>query len=158
MIAAQPFDRRVILVGGGLFAVLIAVSVRYGFQRDELYFLDRARHLQLSYVDQPVLAPLLTWVALKLFGASVVGLGRRAPYEHWADVCGTEPGGVDRPAPHSVPPDHGPTLGRCALSCEALVPSHRSAANPIDGCGRGPAWPADPPDRSCVTRAAESRQ
>jgi hypothetical protein len=28
MIAAQPFDRRVILVGGGLFPVLLAVSAR----------------------------------------------------------------------------------------------------------------------------------
>ena len=60
----QPFDRRVILVGGVVFAVLMALSPRYGFDRDELYFLDAARHLQASYVDQPVLTPLLAWVSL----------------------------------------------------------------------------------------------
>jgi Dolichyl-phosphate-mannose-protein mannosyltransferase len=72
--AAGPFDRRVIAVGGIVFAVLMALSDRYGFDRDELYFLDCARHLQASYVDQPVLAPLLAWVSLKLFGVSLPGL------------------------------------------------------------------------------------
>jgi 4-amino-4-deoxy-L-arabinose transferase-like glycosyltransferase len=85
-IPAQPFDRRVILVGGALFAVLMALSARYGFQRDELYFLDCARHLQLSYVDQPALAPLLTWVALKLFGVSVVGLRLFSSLAAWGVV------------------------------------------------------------------------
>ncbi len=70
----RPFDRRVILVGGVVFAVLMALSPRYGFPRDELYVLDAARHLQASYVDQPVLTPLLAWVSLKLFGVSLAGL------------------------------------------------------------------------------------
>jgi len=74
MPVAGPFDRRVIWVGGIVFAVLMALSARYGFDRDELYFLDGARHLQASYVDQPVLAPLLAWVSLKLFGVSLPGL------------------------------------------------------------------------------------
>jgi Dolichyl-phosphate-mannose-protein mannosyltransferase len=69
-----PFDRRVIAVGGVVFAVLMALSARYGFEQDELYFLDCARHLQASYVDQPVLAPLLAWVSLHLFGVSLPGL------------------------------------------------------------------------------------
>jgi 4-amino-4-deoxy-L-arabinose transferase-like glycosyltransferase len=64
----------VILAGGVMFAVLMALSPRYGFHRDELYFLDDARHLQASYVDQPVLTPLLAWVSLKLFGVSLTGL------------------------------------------------------------------------------------
>jgi hypothetical protein len=69
-----PFDRRVFAVGGIVFAVLMGLSMRYGFDRDELYFLDSARHLQASYVDQPVLAPLLAWVSLHLFGVSLSGL------------------------------------------------------------------------------------
>jgi hypothetical protein len=45
---ADPFDWRVIWVGGVVFAVLMALSARYGFDRDELYFLDAARHLQAA--------------------------------------------------------------------------------------------------------------
>ena len=67
-------NRWTYVVGGVVFAVLMALSPRYGFHRDELYFLDSARHLQASYVDQPVLTPLLAWVSLKLFGVSLAGL------------------------------------------------------------------------------------
>ncbi|WP_328317253.1 ArnT family glycosyltransferase [Streptomyces sp. NBC_00388] len=69
-----PLDRRVYVVAGTVLAVLMALSSRYGFHRDELYFLDCARHLQASYVDQPVLAPLLARVSLSLFGVSEAGL------------------------------------------------------------------------------------
>jgi dolichyl-phosphate-mannose-protein mannosyltransferase len=81
-----PFDRRVIVAGGVVFAVLMAVSDRYGFHRDELYFLDCARHLQASYVDQPVLGPLLAWVSLKLFGVSLPGLRVWPALAAWATV------------------------------------------------------------------------
>jgi energy-coupling factor transporter ATP-binding protein EcfA2 len=81
-----PFDRRVIAVGGIVFAALMALSARYGFDRDELYFLDCARHLQASYVDQPVLAPLLAWVSLKLFGVSLPGLRVWPALAAWATV------------------------------------------------------------------------
>ncbi len=81
-----PFDRRVIAVGGVVFAVLMALSDRYGFDRDELYFLDCARHLQASYVDQPVLAPLLAWVSLHLFGVSLPGLRVWPALAAWATV------------------------------------------------------------------------
>ena len=83
---ASPFDWRVIGVGGIVFAVLMALSARYGFHRDELYMLDCARHLQASYVDQPVLAPLLAWVSLKLFGVSVTGLRVWPALAAWATV------------------------------------------------------------------------
>src|ERR1035438_9973344 len=86
MPVASPFDRRVIWVGGIVFAVLVALSARYGFDRDELYFLDGARHLQASYVDQPVLAPLLAWVSLKLFGVSLPGLRVWPALVAWATV------------------------------------------------------------------------
>jgi hypothetical protein len=82
----SPFDRRVIWVGGIVFAVLMALSARYGFDRDELYFLDGARHLQASYVDQPVLGPLLAWVSLKLFGVSLPGLRVWPALAAWATV------------------------------------------------------------------------
>lgn len=73
-VSVKPFDRRAVVVGGIVFMVLMMLSTRYGFQRDELYFLDCARHLQASYVDQPVLAPLLARASLALFGVSLPGL------------------------------------------------------------------------------------
>jgi 4-amino-4-deoxy-L-arabinose transferase-like glycosyltransferase len=72
--ALAPVDRRIFVVAGAVFAVLMAFSARYGFDRDELYFLDCARHLSLSYVDQPVFAPLVARVSLDLFGVSLTGL------------------------------------------------------------------------------------
>ena len=48
------------VIGAVFVAVELAVSGRYGFQQDELYFLVAGHHLALGYVDQPPLAPLLT--------------------------------------------------------------------------------------------------
>lgn len=52
----------------------MALCGRYGFQRDEVYFLDCARHLPARYVGQPGFAPLLAHVSLSLFGVSLPGL------------------------------------------------------------------------------------
>jgi hypothetical protein len=50
-------------------AVELAVSGRYGFQQDELYFLVAGHHLAFGYVDQPPLAPMLTRIT-DLLGVS----------------------------------------------------------------------------------------
>ena len=70
----RSFDWRVLGIGLLVFAVLMALSDRYGFHRDELYMVECGRHLQASYVDQPVLAPLLARISLSLFGLSLPGL------------------------------------------------------------------------------------
>ena len=57
----------------GLFALLMSVSGRYGYHRDELYFLVAGRHLAWGYVDQPPLTPLLTRGMSVLVGDSLVG-------------------------------------------------------------------------------------
>jgi 4-amino-4-deoxy-L-arabinose transferase-like glycosyltransferase len=48
------------LIAAVFVAVELAVSGRYGFQQDELYFIVAGRHLAFGYVDQPPLVPLLT--------------------------------------------------------------------------------------------------
>jgi 4-amino-4-deoxy-L-arabinose transferase-like glycosyltransferase len=48
------------VIAGVVVAVELAVSARYGFQQDELYFLVAGHHLAFGYVDQPPLIPLLT--------------------------------------------------------------------------------------------------
>lgn len=43
----------------GTSALLLLVSGRYGYHRDELYFLQAGRHLAWGYPDQPPLVPLI---------------------------------------------------------------------------------------------------
>jgi 4-amino-4-deoxy-L-arabinose transferase-like glycosyltransferase len=73
-IRLAPVDRRIFAVAAATLILLVALSARYGIHRDELYFLDCARHLSLSYVDQPLFTPLLARLSLSLFGVSVIGL------------------------------------------------------------------------------------
>src|SRR5436305_10793292 len=51
--------RPVGVVAGLAGLVLLAVSGRYGYHRDELYFLACGRHLAWGYPDQPPFVPLL---------------------------------------------------------------------------------------------------
>jgi 4-amino-4-deoxy-L-arabinose transferase-like glycosyltransferase len=58
------------LIAAAFLAVELAVSGRYGFQQDELYFIVAGHHLTFGYVDQPPLVPLLTRVTTGIVGIS----------------------------------------------------------------------------------------
>ena len=44
---------------------------RYGFFRDELYYIACGEHLAWGYVDQPPLIALMAWISRHLFGNSL---------------------------------------------------------------------------------------
>ena len=62
----------------GLAAVKVAVSMvlagRYGWHRDELYYLATARHLGLGYVDYPPVTPAIARQVQVVAPDSVVAL------------------------------------------------------------------------------------
>jgi hypothetical protein len=71
---ARPAPRRgVILIAAAAVALELAVSARYGYARDELYFLAAGKHLAFGYVDQPPLAPLLARITSFLTGDTLAG-------------------------------------------------------------------------------------
>lgn len=56
------------------FVFHIVNAGRYGYQRDELYFLSCAQHLAWGYVDQPPLIAVIAKLARALFGDSLYAI------------------------------------------------------------------------------------
>lgn len=66
--------RWIALIAAVAFAVEMAVSARYGYHRDELYFLAAGQHPAFGYVDQPPLTPLLARLSALASGNSLIAL------------------------------------------------------------------------------------
>jgi hypothetical protein len=67
--------RGLLLASGALaFALLMLTATRYGYHRDELYFLAASRRMAWGYVDQPPLSVAFVWLSRVLFGGSLAGL------------------------------------------------------------------------------------
>jgi len=76
--AAEPPGRAprlgIAVIAAAAFGLEMAVSARYGYHRDELYFLSAGQHLAFGYVDQPPLTPLLARITSAATGDTLVGL------------------------------------------------------------------------------------
>ena len=81
--ASQPPDEGGRFTNGPALVFYIATALtvahiifarRYGYFRDELYYLACAEHLSAGYVDQPPLIAYVAWFARHVFGEGLIGL------------------------------------------------------------------------------------
>ena len=66
--------RPVLVTAALLAAALLATATRYGYHRDELYFLAAGRRLAWGYPDQPPLTPAIARAVTALAGDSLLAL------------------------------------------------------------------------------------
>lgn len=83
--AAAAARRLAWTLGGLTFLVHFALNGRYGFFRDELYFIACGRHLAWGYVDQPPLVAVMARFGELLGGGSLWGF--RVPANAAAAAC-----------------------------------------------------------------------
>jgi Dolichyl-phosphate-mannose-protein mannosyltransferase len=64
----------VLYIAAASFLAHMLTAGRYGYFRDELYYLACARHLAFGYVDQPPMIALVTWLTVHTIGTSLEAL------------------------------------------------------------------------------------
>ncbi len=62
------------LIGTIYLMLFLATAGRYGIFRDELYYIDCARHMAWGYVDQPPFSIAVLWAVLKSLGDSILAI------------------------------------------------------------------------------------
>ena len=72
--ALTPLSRSVLVIAVATLVLLVGLSGRYGYHRDELYYLEAGRHLAWGYPDQPPFTPLLARLMSYLAPGSLVVL------------------------------------------------------------------------------------
>jgi 4-amino-4-deoxy-L-arabinose transferase-like glycosyltransferase len=64
----------VLYISAASFLAHMLTAGRYGYFRDELYYLACARHPAFGYVDQPPMIALVTWLTVHTIGTSLQAL------------------------------------------------------------------------------------
>src|SRR5262245_17187485 len=71
MTGGRSSDLHVWIIAGLYVVLQLAVSGRYGYFRDELYYLACGEHLAWGYVDHPPAIAVIAWISRHLFGESL---------------------------------------------------------------------------------------
>ena len=129
--------RWIAAVAGVLLAVLLALSGRYGYHRDELYFIQAGGHLQLGYPDQPLLTPVVAWTMNWLAPRSLLVLRVPAALAGVAAIVSgaliaREIGGGRRAQAIAA--------ASCAVSAVTLATSHFLTTTTLDLAFTSVAW------------------
>ncbi len=64
----------VLFIAGLRFLLHLLTANRYGYFRDEMYYLDCGQHLDWGYVDQPPMIGLIAWFTRHVLGTSLVAI------------------------------------------------------------------------------------
>src|SRR6266536_2511508 len=75
-VATEPRKFSALIIGVSALALLVHLltNSRYGYFRDELYYIACGRHLAFGYVDQPPLSIAVLWLSQLLFGDSLFAI------------------------------------------------------------------------------------